>query len=290
RMHIEAVSVVVDAALREAGVPSGGLDAVAVTHGPGLVGSLLVGVCFAKGYAWRTGVPLIGVNHLEGHLYSNFIEPPTPDFPFICLIASGGHSDLILVRGHGDYEMLGRARDDAAGEAFDKVGRVLGLPYPGGPRVDALAEEGDPRAFAFPRARLDGRLEFSFSGLKTAVVRACEELGEEGVRERLPDLCASFRAAVVDVLVEKTIASALAHGVSRIALCGGVAASRGLRRRLDEAAAEAGMQVMYPRFAWCTDNAAMIACAGYHRTGGTGSNLGLDVSSTLPLPGTEAPC
>ncbi|NUP98823.1 MAG: tRNA (adenosine(37)-N6)-threonylcarbamoyltransferase complex transferase subunit TsaD, partial [Armatimonadetes bacterium] len=211
RMHVEAISIVIGQALGEAGVTLGELAAVAVTRGPGLVGSLLVGVCAAKGLCLTSGLPLLGINHLEGHLYSNFVEEPAPVFPFVTLIASGGHSDLILVRGHGEYEVLGRARDDAAGEAFDKVGRVLGLEYPGGPKLDRLAEEGDPTAFELPRAWLAGRDEFSFSGLKTAMVRLCDDLGEEEVARRLPDLCASFRQAVVEVLVHKTIEAARRH-------------------------------------------------------------------------------
>ena len=287
RMHIEAITTVVTAALADAGLTPAELAAVAVTHGPGLVGSLLVGVSAAKGLAFGSQRPLLGINHLEGHLYSNFIEPPEPTFPHLTLIASGGHSDLILVRGHRDYRVLGRARDDAAGEAFDKVGRLLGLPYPGGPVVDRLAEEGDPKAFDFPRARLDGRPEFSFSGLKTAVLRVCQELGETETQARLHDLCASFRAAVVEVLVEKTIAAAREHRVKHLAICGGVAANKGLRRSMTEAADDAGLMLSIPPFAYCTDNAAMIACAGYHRAArGESDGYGIDVSSGLPLPGT----
>ncbi len=285
RMHIEAIGPVVAEALAEAGADWPDLSAVAVTHGPGLVGSLLVGVCYAKGLCWARGLPLLGVNHLEGHLYSNYIEPPSPDFPFVCLIASGGHSDLILVRGHGDYQVLGRARDDAAGEAFDKVARHLGLEYPGGPVLDALAEEGDPAAFDLPRAMLPGSYEFSFSGLKTAVVRLAGELGETETAARLRDVCASFRQAVVDVLVAKTILAATEHGCRQIAVCGGVAASRGLRRALVEAAERAELSLSIPPFRFCTDNAAMIACAAWHRhQAGGADDLTLDVSSTLPLP------
>ncbi len=285
RMHIEAVHPVIDGALREAGLTPAGLTAVAVSHGPGLVGSLLVGVCAAKGFCWGAGLPLMGLNHLEGHLYSNFVEPPLPSFPFLALIASGGHSDLLLVRDHGCYEVLGRARDDAAGEAFDKVGRRLGLEYPGGPRLDQLAEDGDPTAFDLPRAWLDGADEFSFSGLKTAVVRLCEELGADRVAQRLPDLCASFRQAVVDVLVRKTFAAAARHGVSQVTLCGGVAANRGLRREMQAAADRLGLTLAVPAFRYCTDNAAMVACAGWHRwRHGGADGLALDVSSGLPLP------
>lgn len=284
RMHIEAVSQVVRTALAEAAVNLNELSAVAVTHGPGLVGSLLVGVCVAKGLCWRAGLPLIGINHLEGHLYSNFVEPPAPPFPFVALIASGGHSDLVAVRAHGQYAVLGRARDDAAGEAFDKVGRLLGLPYPAGPHIDALAEEGDPNAFELPRAWLDDGYEFSFSGLKTAVLRLAESLGEATVQERLPDLCASFRQAVVDVLVGKTMAAARAERVSHVAICGGVAASRGLRRAIESAAAAEGLTTSRPPLAYCTDNAAMIACAGYYRyLAGGADGLDLDVSSGLPV-------
>jgi N6-L-threonylcarbamoyladenine synthase len=289
RMHIEAISLTLEAALAEAGMGLDGVSAVAVTHGPGLVGSLLVGLCAAKGLCWRTGLPLVGINHLEGHLYSNHIEPPAPAFPVLTLIVSGGHSDLILVRDHGDYEVLGRARDDAAGEAFDKVARRLGLPYPGGPRLDALAESGDPKAFDLPRARLDGEPSFSFSGVKTALVRCCELLGADETQRRLPDLCASFRAAVVDVLVEKTLAAARKAGVGQVAVCGGVAANAGLRRDLAAACAAAGLALSMPPLRYCTDNAAMIACAGYHRfMRGGRDGLALDVASNLPLPGAAA--
>lgn len=289
RMHLEALTPVVRATLDEAGCTVADLDAVAVTHGPGLVGALLVGLCAAKGLAWRAGVPLVGVNHLEGHIYSNFVEPPGPGFPLLVLIASGGHSDLLLMRGHGDYEVLGRARDDAAGEAFDKVARVMGLPYPGGPALDELAEQGDPKAFDLPRARLGGELEFSFSGLKTALVRVVEELGPEQMAARLPDLCASFRAAVVDVLVEKTVAAARATGATNVAVCGGVAANRGLRAALGEACARRGYTLSAPPLRWCTDNAAMIACAAWHRLRAGGrDSLGLDVASGQPLPSAAA--
>lgn len=289
RMHIEAITPILTTALADAGLAPADLDAVAVTHGPGLVGSLLVGVCAAKGFCWSHGLPLLGINHLEGHLYSNFIDPPPPEFPLLTLIASGGHSDLILFRGHGDYVVLGRARDDAAGEAFDKVGRLLGLEYPGGPKVDRLAETGDPTAFELPRAWLGGADEFSFSGLKTAVSRLLSELGPEAAQDRLPDLCASFRAAVVEVLVRKTIAAAQEHRVEQIAVCGGVAANLGLRREMTTAAGEAGLALSIPPFRYCTDNAAMIACAGYHRRRHGGADtLGLNVSSGLPLPGREA--
>ncbi len=285
RMHVEAISVVVRQALHEAGTTPESLDAVAVTHGPGLAGSLVVGVCAAKGLCLAAGLPLLGINHLEGHLYSLFIEPPHPALPCLALIASGGHSDLILFRDHGRYDVLGRARDDAAGEAFDKVARVLGLEYPGGPRLDQLAESGDATAFDLPRAWLDGEPAFSFSGLKTAVARLCEQLGPDGVQDRLADLCASFRQAVVDVLVRKTIAAAEAHGARQIAVCGGVAASVGLRRELAQAAAEAGLELAVPAFRYCTDNAAMIACAGhYRRQHGGPDSLALTVDSGLPLP------
>ena len=284
RMHLEAICPVIDTALAEAELEPGELTAVAVTRGPGLVGSLLVGVGAAKGLAWSLGLPLLGINHLEGHVYSNFIEPPMPAFPMLCLIASGGHSDLLLVTGHGSYEVLGRARDDAAGEAFDKVARVLGLEYPGGPKLDKLAEDGDPKAYPLPRAWLEGKPEFSFSGLKTAVSRLLADLGELDDR-MLVDVCASFRAAVVDVLVTKTFQAAEAHGVKHVAICGGVAASRGLRRQVQAEGEARGITISTPPLKFCTDNAAMIACAGYHRwrLGGPDA-LDLEVSSNRPLP------
>jgi len=284
RQHVEAITVVLAQTLAEAQVTWADLDAVAVTHGPGLIGSLLVGVCAAKSLVLAQDLPLIGVNHLEGHLYSNFLTDDPPPFPFVCLIASGGHTDLIWARGHGEYEVLGRTRDDAAGEAFDKVARLLDLPYPGGPEIDRAAQVGDPTAFSFPRARLNDSLDFSFSGLKTAVARQVQTLSPAEREAHRADLAASFQEAVVEVLVGKTCRAARERKVRHIAICGGVAGNSRLRTALRERGAAEGLAVHQPPLWLCTDNAAMIASAGYFRfQRGAVSGLDLDVFSTLEL-------
>jgi N6-L-threonylcarbamoyladenine synthase len=260
------------------------LDGIAVTHGPGLAGSLLVGVNTAKGLALGRGLPLVGVNHLEGHIYANWLatdgEPPDIRFPFVCLIVSGGHTELVLVSDHRDYRRLGGTLDDAAGEAFDKVGRLLGLEYPGGPAIERAAREGDPTAFELPRAWLQGSWDFSFSGLKTAVLRVVRALEREGTSLPVADLAASFQWAVVDVLAEKTIAAARESHAEQILLAGGVSANRLLRERVRE---RAELPVLYPPPILCTDNAAMIAAAGTVRfRAGEHSGWDLDV-----LPGAR---
>jgi N6-L-threonylcarbamoyladenine synthase len=271
------------------------LDAIAVTHGPGLAGALLVGLNVAKGLAFALKKPLLGVNHLEGHVYANWLETDSnaaePIFPLVALIVSGGHSDLVLSGGHGQYRRLGRTRDDAAGEAFDKVARLLGLGFPGGPAIERAATEGDPRAFKFPRARLEqDSWDFSFSGLKTAVRHQVQALGidpehatPDERRAKLPiaDLAASFQAAVVDVLATKAAAAAQTFGATRLALGGGVAANRTLLRTVEE---RAQLPVLCPPPRLCTDNAAMIAAAGYFRfSAGERSDLRLDVAPGLPI-------
>jgi N6-L-threonylcarbamoyladenine synthase len=295
RAHLRAILPVLDEALSTAGTDWADLDAIAVTHGPGLAGALLVGVNVAKGLAFARSKPLLGVNHLEGHVYANWlevaphVEPPT--FPLVALIVSGGHSDLVLSDGHGQYRRLGRTRDDAAGEAFDKVARLLGLGFPGGPPIEGAAANGDPRRFRFPRAWLEAdSWDFSFSGLKTAVRHAVQELGidpdhasAEERRERLPvaDLAASFQAAVVDVLATKAARAAAAFGASRLALGGGVAANRALLRKVQELAQ---LPVLCPPPRLCTDNAAMIAAAGYFRfRAGVRADLALDVEPSMPI-------
>lgn len=266
RKHLELVIPVIQEALEKAGADLGDLTGVAVTRGPGLVGALLVGVAAAKSIAYVRQLPLIGVNHIEGHIYANFLAAPVPEFPLICLIVSGGHSDLVLVHGHGRYEPLGRTRDDAAGEAFDKVARVMGLGYPGGPLIDNLAKTGDPQVIDLPRARLEGgTYDFSFSGLKTAVINYLHRAKQKGEPVMAADLAASFQQAVVDVLVGKTVAAAKQYNISRIMLAGGVAANSALRASLRAAAAANDLQLTVPPLVLCTDNAAMIACAGYHR-------------------------
>lgn len=283
RKHVELVGLVVEEALEQAGVGWEEVEVVAVTKGPGLIGSLVVGLCFAKAICWARGLPLVGVNHLEGHLYSTFLADDPPQFPFVCLIVSGGHTDLVYVPRHGVYRLLGRTRDDAAGEAFDKVGRALGLPYPGGPQVDRLAEQGDPGRFPFPRA-LGDSWDFSFSGLKTAVLRTLEQLPPERREEWLPHVAASFQEAVVEVLVEKTFAAARQWGVRHVALCGGVAANRRLRAAAQERAKALGMHLSIPPLWLCTDNASMIAAAGAYRwLHGLQDGLDLDVFASLEL-------
>lgn len=281
RKHVELLNPVIQEALDSAGTRLPDVEAVAVTNRPGLLGALLIGVSAAKSISAAFDLPLIGVHHLEGHIYANFLANPELRFPFVCLIVSGGHSDLVLVKGHGDYRMLGRTRDDAAGEAFDKSARAVGLGYPGGPIIDRLASEGDPEAVRFPRARLDGTLDFSFSGLKTAVVRFFREKGDQ---YRIEDIAASFQAAVVDMLVNTTMAAVEQTGIRSVALAGGVAANSGLRRRMHEEAESRGLELSYPPPRLCTDNAAMIACAGYyHLQRGDVNALDLDTVANEPL-------
>ena len=282
RAHLRAIIPTIEEALERAAVDWGGIDAIAVTRGPGLAGSLLVGVNAAKAISLARGIPLVGINHLEGHIYSNWVETdgptPEPAFPLLCLIVSGGHTDLILMAGHGDYRRLGSTLDDAAGEAFDKVARILGVGYPGGPAIQKAAEGGDPQAFHFPRAWLGDSFDFSFSGLKTAVLRTVQELGQP-----LPtsDLAASFQEAVVDVLSAKVGRAVERFGAAQVAVCGGVAANLALRERVRERVA---VPVHIPPIYLCTDNAAMIASAGYYRfLAGTRDGLDMDVTPNLPL-------
>ncbi len=297
RQHVLAIMPVVEQALRDADVGWEQLDALAVTRGPGLAGSLLVGVNAAKGMAWARGMPLVAVNHLEGHVYSNWIEAegnsPDKQFPLLVLIVSGGHTELIAMHDHGEYERLGGTIDDAAGEAFDKVARLLGLGYPGGPAIQKAAEMGDPTAFALPRARPRGPFDFSFSGLKTAVLRQVQKAeGDESEGRKLTpgqglapafvaDMAASFQQAVVDVLVDKTLAAAEAIEAAEICVCGGVSANLALRRAFRE---RSPRPVSIPPLYLCTDNAAMIAAAAYYRMqAGQTTTLDFDVSANLPL-------
>jgi N6-L-threonylcarbamoyladenine synthase len=264
RQHMEVIASVVARAQAEAGLDRHQLDGVAATRGPGLIGSLLVGFSFAKAYAFGLQVPWVGVSHLEGHLNSVFLEPDPPAFPFVALLVSGGHTSLYHVRDHTRADLLGQTRDDAAGEAFDKVAKMLGLGYPGGVVVSALAETGDPEKIPFPRAFLDSdHFDFSFSGLKTAVNRYIQT-HSEAARGQAADIAAGFQAAVVDVLVHKLVAAAEATGCGRVALVGGVAANRRLRAQLQVTAQDKGLQAYLPSVAYCGDNAAMIAAAGYH--------------------------
>lgn len=266
RKHVELINGVIEEALTEAGVTFREITAVAVTYGPGLVGALLVGVSAAKALAYALNVPLIGVNHLEGHISANYLANPDLQFPLLCLVVSGGHTDIVYIEEHGKYQILGRTRDDAAGEAFDKVARALGLGYPGGPLVDKLAKAGNPEAIALPRAYLEGNsLDFSFSGLKSAVLNYLNKAQMKGEEVNKADLAASFQKAVVDVLVDKTLSAATEKGVKTIIVAGGVAANGQLRSQLHEEAAGRGISVQFPPLVLCTDNAAMIACAGYYR-------------------------
>jgi N6-L-threonylcarbamoyladenine synthase len=287
RKHTEAVVAVVDEALERAGVGFADVDAIAVTHGPGLVGALVVGVAYAKGVSLATGLPLVGVKNLEGHLYAARLMRPDLEPPFVALLVSGGHTMLVYAHGWGVYEVLGRTLDDAAGEAFDKVAKALGLGYPGGPAISRLAAEGDPHAIPFPRAMLkSGDLDFSLSGLKTAVVQHLRRERAEGREPRAADVAASFQQAVVDVQVAKTVRAAEEHGVRAGVLAGGVAANRALRDGLAEALGATGIDMVGPAMSLCTDNASMIAAAAHDRLrAGRFLGLGADAVPHLPLNG-----
>ena len=264
RKHIEKINQVVEAALEEAHMALEEMTAVAVTYGPGLVGALLVGVAEAKAIAYGAGKPLVGVHHIEGHVSANFIEHPDLEPPFVCLIVSGGHTHLVVVKDYGEFEILGRTRDDAAGEAFDKVARAVGLGYPGGPKVDKTAREGNPEAIRFPRAKVEGApYDFSFSGLKSAVLNYMNHAKMTGEEICVPDLAASFQAAVVDVLVSHTVDAAKKLGYRKVAMAGGVASNSALRAGMRRACKRAGIELYYPSPVLCTDNGAMIGAAGY---------------------------
>ena len=287
RQHILAIYPVIEDALNQAHLGLSELDAIAVTRGPGLAGSLVVGMNMAKALALGSGLPLIGINHLEGHLYSAWIQVDEgqpqnpPEFPLIALIVSGGHSTLILMKDHLQYERLGGTLDDAAGEAFDKVARLLGLPYPGGPSIQKAADRGNTEAYRFPRARLEGSWDFSFSGLKTAALREVRAIEEKGSFIPVDDMAASFQAAVVDVLAEKTFRAAEKFGARHIIVAGGVSANRGLRKAFAE---QSRFEVHIPPLKFCTDNAAMIAAAGYQRfMHGFSDGLDMDVLPNWPL-------
>ena len=277
RQHLLAIIPIIEQAMAQAQAQWSDLDGIAVTCGPGLAGSLLIGVNIAKAIALSQHLPLLGVNHLEGHIYANWLEGNTPDLPAICLIVSGGHSDLILMKGHGDYQLLGRTRDDAAGEAFDKVSRILELGYPGGPAIEKASLSGNGALFRLPRAWLKDTDDFSFSGLKTAVLR----LAAEQSIAAIADIAASFQDAVADVLVTKTVSAAKRLGARQILLCGGVAANRLLRRMLTD---RSPIPILMPNPTLCTDNAAMIASCGYfHFTTGERSGWNLDIAPNMRL-------
>jgi len=287
REHVKAAYATVNEALQQAHMGLSDLDGIAVTRGPGLAGSLVVGVNLAKGLALSTDLPVIGVNHLEGHLYSAWLyqagskPSPEPKLPVMALLVSGGHTELILMRDHLQYELLGGTSDDAAGEAFDKVARLLELPYPGGPSIQKAAMQGNPRAFNFPKARLSEPWDFSFSGLKTAVLRAVEEFKAANKPVPTADVAASFQAAVVGALFEKTIAAAREFKVREIVVAGGVSANKALREAFRS---QTEFRVHIPHFSLCTDNAAMIAAAGFrHFIADETSSLDFDVQANWPL-------
>jgi len=285
RKHMEDIIPVIDKALDESGKKITDLSAIAVTHGPGLIGSLLVGLSVAKAMAYAKTIPLIGVNHLEAHIYANFLEHNDIKPPFVCLIVSGGHTSLVYIKRFGEYKLLGQTKDDAAGEVFDKIAKVLDLGYPGGPIIEKLAKEGDPSSIKFPRPILnDKSYDFSFSGLKTAVIYYIKELKEENKNIPVSDILASFQQAVTDVLVGKTLKAALNFKTKQIILAGGVAANSSLRKEIKEKANLLNIKVFYPSISLCTDNAAMVASAGYYKfKENKKSSLSLDAVSRLPL-------
>jgi N6-L-threonylcarbamoyladenine synthase len=296
RQQLRWIVPTLEAAMAEARVDWDDLDAVAVTSGPGLIGSLLVGVSVAKALSAAHDLPLVAVNHIEGHIYANWLTthaagdplPPEPEFPLLCLVVSGGHTQLVLMHDHARYALLGQTIDDAAGEAFDKTGRLLGLPYPGGPAISAAAAGATP-ATRFPRARTDGPYDFSFSGLKTAVLREVAGYRERGEPLPVDGLAAAFEEAVVDALATKTVAAARDHGVAAVALGGGVAANRVLRETLGQRLAADGLALLVPPPAWCTDNGAMIgAAAGFRYAAGERADAALEAVPNLSLSWLES--
>ncbi|MEL6190477.1 MAG: tRNA (adenosine(37)-N6)-threonylcarbamoyltransferase complex transferase subunit TsaD [Bacteroidota bacterium] len=267
RLHQQNIVYLVQQALEEAGIEGKDLSAVAVTQGPGLLGALLVGICFSKSYAYALDVPLIGVNHMEAHILANFIQDPKPTFPFLNLTVSGGHTQLVLVKSFFEMEIIGQTIDDAAGEAFDKAAKLLGLPYPGGPQVDKHAKEGDPSRYSFPKADV-GRFEFSFSGIKTSLLYLLrDELKDDPdfIKKNLDDLAASYQNRIVSILIEKVEDAVKEYGVTQVALAGGVSANSQLRSAFTTMCEQNGWQAFIPSMDYCTDNAAMIAYAGYQK-------------------------
>lgn len=264
RMHIEAINGVVEEALEEANITLDKIDAIGVTYGPGLVGALLVGLQFAKGLAFATKKPLIGVNHIEGHICANYIQHKELKPPFVSLVVSGGHTFIVHVKNYGEYEVIGQTRDDAAGEAYDKVARALGLGYPGGPKIDKLAKEGNPKAIAFPKANFhEETLDFSFSGVKSAVLNYLNKCKMQNIEVNNADVAASFQYAVIDVLKENVLLTCKKKNVKTIAIAGGVASNSSLRETLIKEASKKGIEVLFPAPILCTDNAAMIGSAAY---------------------------
>ena len=285
RMHIEAISGVVEEALEEANVTLDKIDAIGVTYGPGLVGALLVGLQFAKGLSFATKKPLIGVNHIEGHICANYIQHKELKPPFVSLVVSGGHTFIVHVKNYGDYEVIGQTRDDAAGEAYDKVARALGLGYPGGPKIDKLAKEGNPKAIVFPKANFhEETLDFSFSGVKSAVLNYLNKCKMQNIEVNKADVAASFQHAVIDVLKENVLLTCKKRNVKTIAIAGGVASNSSLRETLIKEASKRGIEVLFPAPILCTDNAAMIGSAAYFNfVNGKISDLNLNAKPNLKL-------
>ncbi len=285
RMHIEAISGVVQEALEEANVTLDKIDAIGVTYGPGLVGALLVGLQFAKGLSFATKKPLIGVNHIEGHICANYIQHKELKPPFVSLVVSGGHTFIVHVKDYGEYEVIGQTRDDAAGEAYDKVARALGLGYPGGPKIDKLAKEGNPRAIQFPKANFhEETLDFSFSGVKSAVLNYLNKCKMQNIEVNKADVAASFQYAVIDVLKENVLLTCKKRKVKTIAIAGGVASNSSLKATLIKDASKRGIEVLFPAPILCTDNAAMIGSAAYFNfVNGKVSDLNLNAKPNLKL-------
>lgn len=285
RRHTEAVSGVTREALSEAGLTLSDIDAIAVTAAPGLIGALLVGVNFAKGLAAATGLPLVPVHHLRGHIAANYLAHPDLEPPFLCLVVSGGHSHIVTVNDYTDFTVIGRTRDDAAGECFDKAARAMGMPYPGGIALDARAENGDPNAYRFPHPRVDGSpYDFSFSGLKTAVLNLLHNAEQKGESVNVDDVCASFRAKVVELLCDNTLAAADELGAKTIVLAGGVSANKALRREMQARCDKTGRKLYVPPLCYCGDNAAMIGAQGYYEfLAGHVADQTLNATASLPI-------
>ena len=285
RKHTERINQVIRQGLSEAGMTLQDMDAIAVTYGPGLVGPLLIGVSAAKAVSFASGIPLIGVHHIEGHICANYIAAPDLTPPFVCLVVSGGHTHLVLVKDYGEYEILGRTQDDAAGEAFDKVAREIGLGYPGGPKIDKVSREGDPHAIEFPRGKVSGsRYDFSFSGMKSSVLNYLNTCKMKNIEISVPDVAASFQQAVVDVLVSHAMWAIEEYGLDRFALAGGVASNTALRAAMKEGCEKRGVAFYCPPPVLCTDNAAMIGCAAYYEyVRGVRSGLDLNAKPGLRL-------
>ena len=285
RMHIEVISGVVEEALQKANVTLDQIDAIGVTYGPGLVGALLVGLQYAKGLAFATKKPLIGVNHIEGHICANYIQHKDLKPPFVSLVVSGGHTFIVHVKDYGQYEVIGQTRDDAAGEAYDKVARALGLGYPGGPKIDKLSKEGNPNAIEFPKAKFqEDTLDFSFSGVKSAVLNYLNKCKMQNIEVNAADVAASFQKAVVDVLTENVLLTCKRRKVNKIAIAGGLASNSTLRENLIKVAGKKGIDVLFPDMILCTDNAAMIGSAAYYNfINGKENNLSLNAKPNLKL-------